>query len=409
MKPIYLKLIFDRTKRASSTKEGAVEVRLTQDRRSLYYTTGIRLLPRHWHHGQIVNRVDAAEIQETIDNLIRRIRRTINEMMAEGSVTLDYLMDKLRERDIREINFFEFCEQRIIIRTYKKTAACKERYERFLRYLLAFGKVETFADITDENILAFDKYLADKGMKNYSKWQNYHRCFNSFILDAIDAGYLRRNPYRWLPIEKEKSYSGIGKYLTMDEFFSLKNLEPPTDCLRHVRDLFVFQTYTCLSYVDMAAFDAKQIKYVNGKPIYTANRGKTKQEFKFLVLPPAMDILKRYNYRLPIMTNEKYNVYLKVLALMSGIDKPISSHWARHTGATMLLNSGHLDMEIVSKVLGHSSTKRTRQIYAKLLDNTVVEAMSKIDLNPPKRKQISKKGNKVRKKKNKSVKNTPLL
>ena len=82
---------------------------------------------------------------------------------------------------------------------------------------------------------------------------------------------------------------------------------------------------------------------------------------------------------------------------MGGIDKPISSHWARHTGATMLFNSGHLDMEVVSKVLGHSSTKITRQIYAKLLDDTVVEAMSKIDLTSPKKKQNSKKGNKMKK------------
>ena len=40
----------------------------------------------------------------------------------------------------------------------------------------------------------------------------------------------------------------------------------------------------------------------------------------------------------------------------------------------MLLNSG-ARMEIVSKVLGHSSTKITREVYAKLLDETVAEAM----------------------------------
>ena len=59
-------------------------------------------------------------------------------------------------------------------------------------------------------------------------------------------------------------------------------------------------------------------------------------------------------------------------------DKPLSSHWARHTGATMLLNSG-VDMEIVSKVLGHSSTKITREVYAKLLDETVADAMSEFE------------------------------
>lgn len=59
--------------------------------------------------------------------------------------------------------------------------------------------------------------------------------------------------------------------------------------------------------------------------------------------------------------------------------KPLSSHWARHTCATMLLNSG-VGMEIVSKVLGHSSTKITREVYAKLLDETVVDAMARISI-----------------------------
>jgi integrase len=43
----------------------------------------------------------------------------------------------------------------------------------------------------------------------------------------------------------------------------------------------------------------------------------------------------------------------------------------------MLLNSG-VGMEVVSKVLGHSTTRITRQIYAKLLDETVADEMSKM-------------------------------
>ena len=117
---------------------------------------------------------------------------------------------------------------------------------------------------------------------------------------------------------------------------------------------------------------------MSGHPVYTSHRGKTGQEFTFLVLPQAMEILRRYHNRLPLISNVKYNQYLKALALMGGIDKPISSHWARHTGATMLLNEGKLDMEVVAKILGHSSTKITRKVYAKLLDQTVVKAMMKV-------------------------------
>lgn len=75
-----------------------------------------------------------------------------------------------------------------------------------------------------------------------------------------------------------------------------------------------------------------------------------------------------------MLSNVKYNEYLKVVAQTAGVDKPITSHWARHTGATVLLNAG-VDMETVARVLGHSSTKVTRSTYARLLDDTVVRKM----------------------------------
>ena len=62
-------------------------------------------------------------------------------------------------------------------------------------------------------------------MKPYSKWNNYHRFLNSFILDAIDEGYIKRNPYKWVRIEKEKSKGGIGKYLSPQEFAKVRDME----------------------------------------------------------------------------------------------------------------------------------------------------------------------------------------
>ena len=113
--------------------------------------------------------------------------------------------------------------------------------------------------------------------------------------------------------------------------------------------------------------------------VYVGNRGKTKEPFTIPLLRPALDILKKYKNHLPIISNVKYNEYLKVLAQTAGIEKPLSSHWARHTGATLLLNDGGLDMKIVAKICGHSSTKITEQVYAKLLDETVVDAMANYD------------------------------
>ena len=117
--------------------------------------------------------------------------------------------------------------------------------------------------------------------------------------------------------------------------------------------------------------------------MYQCKQKKTKKGATIPLLKPALDILDKYKGFLPIISNVKYNEYLKIVAQASGIDKPLSTHWARHTGATILLNDG-VDMNIVTKICGHSSIKITEQIYAKLLDETVVKAIQDLEQNKSK-------------------------
>lgn len=385
-----LKFVFDRKKRASKVKEGSVELRITYDRRQHYVATGVRLLPKEWREpGQVVSRLDAYELQRTLDTFMVQARQIVNDMLRDGELDMKDMArsltgrqkEKSKENVVPEQTLIAFMEERAEVRKYGRSEDSQERYNRFMKWFKEWGQIVDFKDITDLNVLKMDKALAATGMKNYSKWQNYHRFLNSFIIDAREAGLVSRNPYKWLNIPKDKSSGGLGKYLTPEEFRQIASVEPPTRELERVRDVFVFQTYTCMSYVDLVAFDAKKLKLVNGRKVYTGMRGKTKQEFTFLLLKPAEKILEKYDGVLPISSNSKYNDNLKVLATMAKIKKPVSSHWARHTGATLLLNEGGMDMEVVAKVLGHSSTRITRQVYAKLLDETVVDAMSAFELN----------------------------
>lgn len=373
-----LEFVYNRRKTATATKEAAVELRATYERRQKYMSTGIRLLPKHWHRGTVVNRVDAIQINQTLDKLMIDVRKVILEMMEEGIIDIFDIPERLRRLRAGDLSFIDFSKQRMEVRKYGKATDSKQRYERFFKVFEDWGKIKEFDDITDDNIIVFDLYLANKGMKNYSKWQNYHRFLNSFIIDAVDAGLLRRNPYRWVRIEKEKASHGLSKCLTPEEFQSIREVTLHTDSMKRVRDLFVFQTYTCLAYTDLIAFDSKNIQEVKGKKVYIGKRGKTKESFTIPLLDPALDILAKYKNNLPIISNVKYNEYLKVLAQAAKIDKPLSSHWARHTGATLLLNNG-VSMQIVSRICGHSSTKITEQVYAKLLDETVVDAVSDIE------------------------------
>ena len=118
----------------------------------------------------------------------------------------------------------------------------------------------------------------------------------------------------------------------------------------------------------------------NGMYYIHDTRNKTGVYYTSVILDDGVDVLRKYDFRLPMISNQKTNSYLKVIRDICGIDKPIFSHVARHTYATRCLNRG-IRLEVVAKLLGHSTTKLT-QHYAKLLDNSILaevdEAFTKL-------------------------------
>ena len=369
-----LSFVFDRRRTATPTVKSSIELRITYNYKQKYISTGIMLYSTQWKNGKIVNCPDLMQISQTLDKLLIDVRQVIYDMMERGNIDIFAIPDEMEKKKKGSITFIEFCNQRVAVRKYNKEKDTQARYDRFIKLFREWGKIKYFEDITELNIISYDRYLADKGMKPYSKWQNYHRFLNSFILDSIDAGYMNKNPYRWINIVKDKDSSGIDKCLTLHEFRKIKTAKMPTESLSRVRDVFVFLFYSCLRYSDLARFDARLIQEIKGMKVYVRASKKTKKPFTVPILSPAWDILMKYEGQLPIISNVKYNLYLKNVAQAAGLDIKLTTHWARHTGATMLINEG-LDTKYISKICGHSSTKITEQIYAKLLDETVVEAV----------------------------------
>ena len=370
-----ISLVYDRYKKASPTRKASIEIRISYNRKQKYISTGIRVFSNQWRKNRIVNSENDIILNKGLDNILNKIRQALYDMYNEGNIDIFHISDKINKSNLPCV--LDYFKQRSQIKKYGKSKDTQKRYDRFIKLFTIWGGIKYFTDITEENILLYDQYLLAQGMKNYSKWQNYHRFLNSFIIDAMEEGYLSKNPYKWVNINKGKNNDGLSKFLTSEEFYRIKNAKLNTESLNKVRDVFVFQTYTCLSYTDLKDFDISKIKTINGMKVYIGRRDKTDKEFTIPLLKPAIAVLDKYKNKLPIISNVKYNAYLKIVAQFVGIDKPITTHWARHTGATLLLNEG-IPMKIVSKICGHSSMKITEKIYAKLLDETVVKAVNKI-------------------------------
>jgi site-specific recombinase XerD len=83
-------------------------------------------------------------------------------------------------------------------------------------------------------------------------------------------------------------------------------------------------------------------------------------------------------HRLADTTQQKYNIYIKSAALAAGLDKVPSSHWGRHSFAVMMLSMG-VSMTNLAKMMGHSTTKITEEVYAKVLATDLKKEYDKVN------------------------------
>jgi site-specific recombinase XerD len=151
-----------------------------------------------------------------------------------------------------------------------------------------------------------------------------------------------------------------------------------------VRDVFLFCCYTGLAFADVEKLKPSEIGIgVDGTKWIFTNRQKTDTLSRIPLLPIAMDLLEKYKDHpacinsekvLPVLSNQKYNEYLKEIANICSINKKLTTHTARHTFATTITLSNGVPMESVSKMLGHKNLKTT-QHYAKVLDKKISEDM----------------------------------
>ena len=252
------------------------------------------------------------------------------------------------------------------------TAAVYRKYEivRDLFYK-AINPDKQVTEITNEVISGFYADLNRKYESTTSAAMMVK--LKTVVTFGLDNNRIKINPFNGIKIVKKTKEV---EFLTESEVKTIKEKNLGVR-LSKVRDLFIFQCFTGLAYTDMAHLTREDFQVNELGQIYIKkSRLKTGVGFTTVLFPEAAEIIKRYDYELPVLSNQKYNSYLKEIADLCGITKPMNTHIGRHSFATMALNRG-LSLETVAKMLGHSNIKQT-QHYSKLIDKTVFEAIAKV-------------------------------
>lgn len=271
-----------------------------------------------------------------------------------------------------------------------KSATTYRKYETTRKHLQGYLYTKCLEDIILENInhafiCGFEVYLRVTAHCAHNTTAKFLQFFKRIIILALNNGYVTKNPFSEYQIKLQKVDRG---YLTKEELQKIIEKKFDIKRLELIKDLFVFSSFTGLSYIDIKNL-SKDHLYIahDGNLWLRMNRNKSGETTNVRLFNLPKSLISKYdnpdsNYLFPVPSNQKVNAYLKEIADVCGIRKNLTFHVARHTMATTVCLANGMPIESLSKVLGHTNIKTT-QLYAKITDeklsNDLAILKAKID------------------------------
>lgn len=358
-----IKLVFDRRKTASATTKGSVEIEVTWKRERVRLSTGVSVLKQQWKGSEVVNHPEAAELNAKIRSLLRTMQDKLNHMAESNSeINLSVLKATRKAKVIGgRTDFLDWLEDRIAKRPIKEST--RKHHMTVLKSLREFEKIKTFTDVTSRNIKLWDDYIRSLDKVNcQASIHGYHKRLRPYIQEALELQLIDVNPYANVKIPRGKS-EGI-RFLTEEERDRIEELEL-FGMMEKTRDMFIFSCYTGLAYSDLIKIKKEDVFQKGDDYCIRDKRTKTGNQYTIVLLPKALAILRKYNFNLNLLSNQKCNEQLKLIAHMAQIHINLTMHVGRHTFATWALSKG-VGIQVVSKMLSHADISMTEK-YAKVL------------------------------------------
>lgn len=294
--------------------------------------------------------------------------RLIRNLTTDPQIIKQLYLNKTQERYLLQL-YEEFLEKKIKPKVTKDDLgkATLEKfmcvYEHLKDFLNSRGKSDiNLLLVTPAFIEEFDDFLRQFNGHNTAMKNLYRlKAVTTYALKV--KRYITEDPFVGKPLTLKK-VSPV--YLTETELKMLIAKTMAVQRLEQVKDLFLFQCFTGLAYADMRNLKAEWIDQM----IIKTNRQKSGEPTLAFMYQTARNILEKYHYKLPIVSNQKMNAYLKEIADICCISKKLTTHVARHTYATTINLKNGVSLQTVQKLLGHATIKQTEH-YARLDEHDV--------------------------------------
>jgi len=292
------------------------------------------------------------------------------------------------------------------------TVSTVEKFNALKNHLKAFDPALKYENLDESGLISFMDYLKNvplagdvQGMRN-STIKNRISFLKWFLRWATKKGY--NNELAFLSFNpKIKTIKSTDKeivFLDWEELIHVYNFEFPDNkkYLTRVRDVFCFSCFTGLRYSDTANLKRSNVHetYISLTSIKDSDNLKIElNKYSKAILDKYKDEQFPYDRALPVISNQRSNEYLKEMAKLCGIDKPVTevyykgnerieevkpkyekicTHTARRTFISNALMKG-IPVNVVMKWTGHSDYNAMKP-YIAIADTAKKDEMDKFNL-----------------------------
>jgi integrase len=373
-----------------------VYMRITVNGVAKELSTKMSWHPERWHQGSgraTGNREDARVLNHFLETLTAKVYEARTGLIHSGkTITAQGLKNLVTGKDQAAHSLLSAFRQhnehirQLVGREY--APATLTRFKTALAHTADFISWKyglpdlELKELNYEFVKDFEFFLKSQRNCAHNSAMKYISNLRKIVLQCVLKGWLPGNPFPGFKM-KLKEVRRIP--LSAAELRSVSVTSLPSERLRQVRDVFLFCCYTGLAWIDVFQLTTDHIvSGTDGETWLQTSRQKTDAPTQLPLLPAALSIIRQYRDHpkcrlrkvvLPVLSNQKMNLYLKEIAQACGMSKRLTFHIARHTFATTVTLANGVPLNTVSKLLGHRSVQQTEH-YAKLSIEMIREDMA---------------------------------
>jgi len=400
-----MKVNFRIEKKNLNDKKSNIRLDFTYSGKRFRKFIGIKIFNNHWHKSK--QRIkssssDALIINKRLDVLEKKVVKIYYDLLNNNEPISNSILSEKLEDSIKGISsestFFSYAKRFIedgismkkksTLDGYRYTIGCLKRFEKYSKRKINWDTLDL-------------KFYKEYQLYQFNVLKNSANLFGRRITDlkAIinDATKVGVNKYLDFKDFKITRTTSSRVYLNDDEIKKLSSLKLENKRLDRIRDIFLLTCYTGARFSDYKFLNLNSIENISDSAdmIFRYYSPKTDKKIVTICRPETLEILKKYDFEMPKIALQKYNLYLKELCLIAGIDneitldsyksglsifktdlkyKFITSHTGRRSFATNLYKKG-IPITHIMKATGH--VKETD--FLKYIQHTDEESMVAIN------------------------------